>query len=579
MDKDRISARDLLILSVFVPSCLLVWKVREHFGKMNEIIKRAKEYNSSVLASISATSALPAVSRELSAKVSASPLTQLIAMRDRGEVTCEELVLIHVHNLRTYGSGFHTVLAERIGPALEEAREYDRRIKAGEKVGVLAGIPFSVKDGVSAEGMPTTFGCVSLVHNRMNEDANLVKVLKENGAILLVKGSMGMLGSTSECENRTVGRCENPWDRTRTSGGSSGGDSVLVCTRSVAFAVGTDIGGSLRYPASYCGIYTMKPTATRLSGQAPICKSGFPPLFTAWGFLARSMDDLVLLYSLAYCSNMYARDPLAVPLLWRQDRFENTDKLRIGYVVDNDFWPAADCCKRIVSESVDVLRKGGHELVEFDLGDLHHVIELSWKVFMSSSDGANRLKQELPIWSMRHIAWRRLMPWFVITFFYYLDRKTMSTMMWKALYETSILNMLQNVSEGDQMRDSFYRRMQAQHLDALLVPFAFPAFLHEMTPWNTYSCAWTLIFNLIDMPVGSLPLGVVREDEQKYGKGKCVYVKSTDRVMEGAAGLPLSIQVVAKRYQDETCLRLMKELSLGLPFNHTPPGLDAVINP
>jgi fatty acid amide hydrolase len=409
------------------------------------------------------------------------------------------------------------------------------------------------------------------------EDANIVRVLKEAGAILLFKGSMGMLGASSETENRIVGRAANPWDVTRTPGGSSGGDAVLVSTRTVPFAAGTDIGGSLRYPAAYCGLYTLKPTAPRLSGMAPIVKAGFPPIFPSWGFMTRSVEDLALLFSIEYGDNLFSADPLMPPIHWRQDRYTSTAKLKIGYVLDNDYWPVADCCRRAVTETVSALQALGHELVTFELFGLEEMMELIWKVMLASKDGLLRLKEEPLLRSFRDTAWRREMSSPFIALCYHLKLKGKESMIWKALYETTLQDMILSNFDAESIRNKYFQAMQTQDIDAIIVPYPFPAFPHGLTERNTYSVVWTMLFNLLDMPVGSVPVGKVRENEEFYHKGEDKYVKSTAEVMAGAAGLPISVQVVTRRYQEEVCLNIMGQIAKEIPFAEAPPGVEALI--
>jgi Asp-tRNA(Asn)/Glu-tRNA(Gln) amidotransferase A subunit family amidase len=565
------------VISSF-PLFYLYSKLGTRLERMYTLLAKARTQHQSVDIALSSSVSYPEIPPAQAAKISKATICELIAMRDAGEITCEEMVLTCVRNARVLGRQFNVVAYEHIHEAVTLARKYDQLIANKEPHGPLLGIPFSVKDCIATKSSPFTYGCASMANNTQFEDANVIRVLKEAGAILLFKGSMGMLGASSETENRMVGRAANPWDITRTPGGSSGGDAVLVSTRSVPFGTGTDIGGSLRYPAAYCGLYTLKPTAQRLSSMAPIIKSGFPPLFTSWGFMTRSVEDLAMLYSIEFGDNLFSADPLMPPIHWREDRYTSTTKLKIGYVLDNDYWPVADCCKRAVTETVTALQAQGHELVKFELFALEEMMELSWKVMMASKDGPLRLKEELPLWSFRHIAWRRLMPSPFIALCYHLKLKGKESMMWKALYETTLQDMIISNIDAETIRNKYFQAMQTQGIDAIIVPYPFPAFPHGLTPRNTYSAVWTMLFNLLDMPVGSVPVGIVRENEQFYHKGEDEYVKSTSEVMKGAAGLPISVQVVTRRYQDELCLNIMRQIAKEIPFAEAPPGVEALIN-
>lgn len=561
-----------------IPCYYLYSRVRSHLSRLNSLLSKARTQHQSVHIAITDSVALPAIDPAKAAKITSASLSELVTMRNQGEVTCEEMVLACVRNARLIGMAYNAIAYEHVQEALQIARKCDQLIANKGSHGPLLGIPFSVKDCICTKNSPFTYGCASMAHNTQFEDAVVIRMLREAGAILLFKGSMGMLGAQAETENRIVGRCLNPWNVTRTPGGSSGGDAVLVSTRCVPFGTGTDVGGSVRYPAAYCGLYALKPTGQRLSGMAPIVKSGFPPLFTAWGFMTRAVEDLALLFSVEFSQNQFSADPLVPPIHWREDRYTSPKKLKIGYVLDNDYWPVADACKRAVTDTVTALRNQGHELVPFDLFDLKEVMALCWKVMMASKDGPLRLKEEPPLWSFRHIAWRRLMPNWFVALCYYANRQGKEWMMWKALYETSLQDMVQSNIDAETLKNRYFQAFKAQELDALIVPYPFPAFLHSSSPSNNYSTAWTLLFNLLDVPVGSVPVGKVREDEQFFSKGEDQYVKSTAEVMAGAAGLPIAVQVVTRRYQDELCLNVMRQIAVELPFKEAPPAVEALIH-
>ena len=577
LQSDRGNWVGLWALMTSIPCFYLYKGIRNRLDRMNALLSKARTQHQSVNIALLNSATWPAIDPAKAVKITTATLCELVAMRDAGEVSCEEIVVAFVRNVRRIGMAYNAIAYEHIQEALTAARKCDLLIANKGSYGPLLGIPFSVKDCICTKDSPFTYGCASMANNTQFDDAVVIKVLKEAGAIVMLKGSMHMLGAQAETENRIVGRCLNPWNITRTPGGSSGGDAVLVSTRCVPFSTGSDVGGSVRYPAAYCGLYTLKPTGQRLSSMAPIIKSGFPPLFTSWGFMTRAVEDLALLFSLEFSQTQFSADPLVPPIHWKEDRYTSTNKLKIGYVLDNDFWPVADACKRAVTDTVTALQNKGHELVPFDLFDLKEVMALCWKVMMSSKDGPLRLKEEVPLWSFRHIAWRRLMPTWFVAGCYYGNRQGKEWMMWKALYETSLQDMVQSNIEAETLKNKYYQAIQTQGLDALIVPYPFPAFQHSSSPNNNYSVAWTILFNLLDMPVGSVPVGKVRQNEQFYNKGEDQYVKSTAEVMAGSVGLPLAVQVVTRRYQDELCLHVMRQIAEELPFKEAPPEVEALL--
>jgi aspartyl-tRNA(Asn)/glutamyl-tRNA(Gln) amidotransferase subunit A len=176
--------------------------------------------------------------------------------------------------------------------ALAEAEAVDAALARGEAVGPLAGVPFGVKDEQDVAGLPTTYGSAPFRDHLPERDSTLVARLRAAGAIAVGKTSMPEFGSTAFTKNLLHGVTRNPWNTARTPGGSSGGSSAAVAAGMVPFATGGDGGGSIRIPASYTGLFGLKPTFGRIS-RAPfwfrdwvdtICK----------GPLTRSVRDAAL---------------------------------------------------------------------------------------------------------------------------------------------------------------------------------------------------------------------------------------------------------------------------------------------
>ena len=128
----------------------------------------------------------------------------------------------------------------------------------------LFGIPISIKDSFDVEGLATTFGLMSRA-NSTPVESPLVKCLKNSGMIPFVKTNVPQLLMTFETNNNLWGRSLNPWNRERTVGGSSGGEAALIAVRGSPLGIGSDVGGSLRIPAEYNGVFTLKPSSKRIS--------------------------------------------------------------------------------------------------------------------------------------------------------------------------------------------------------------------------------------------------------------------------------------------------------------------------
>ena len=558
--------------AVYLASLLL--KIAAYIKRKNLILAKGMRRKRLIQIGFQAIKAeLPTIETDVANKVLSASVSELIAMRDSGALTCAQIVLSCMHRIIECDRQYHYVLDERFQAAYEEALACDRLLSEGKSKGVFTGIPFSAKDVYGCEGLITSFGCANLSDNVIESDNVVISMLKANGAILLIKSSMGMLGVTAENSNRIVGVTLNPWDVTRVPGGSSGGDAVAVCTHSVPFAMGSDVGGSVRFPAAYCGLYTIKTSINRLSGQGPVPRAGHPQLFTSYGPLTRTVDDLVTICKALITENQHAADPLIPPLPWKNELYQAKTPLRIGLVADCAFWPASAANKRVCRQAGDALAAIGHEIVPFDLGDVRELCELACFFLFSSSEGGIKLKEEPPLAQHSHVVAVKLTPLWARGLFQWWYSRQLYSMVWKTIKDPNVRHYYQTVNRVLRLRREFYEKLRLAGIEALLVPYPHPAFPHDMTPTLQYSCGYAIFANLFDLPAGHVPVDVVGTGEQTYPLVGDLNVDATAKVMQGAQGLPIGVQVVTRRYQEETCLRVMKSLEDHFQFHKSPGDL------
>ncbi len=224
-------------------------------------------------------------------KLSATRLNRLFLAGELSAVEITEAFLQRIEEVDPKVKAYITVNAEK---ALDRARKLDARLGSGDTdIGPLAGVPVAVKDNMCTEGIRTTCGSRILENYVPPYDATVVERLRGSGAIILGKTNMDEFAMGSSGENSAFGPARNPWDLNKVPGGSSSGSAVAVAAEEAPVALGSDTGGSIRQPASLCGIYGMKPTYGYVSRYGLVA---FASSLDQIGPFARDVEDLARLF-------------------------------------------------------------------------------------------------------------------------------------------------------------------------------------------------------------------------------------------------------------------------------------------
>jgi len=210
----------------------------------------------------------------------------------RGETSSEEATRACLERIRTTDETLGAFLHVDEERALERARASDARRREGKALGPLDGIPVAIKDNISLRGMPTTCASKILEGYVPPFDATVVERLEEAGAVVLGKLNMDEFAMGSTTETSAFRVCRNPWDVNRSPGGSSGGAAAATAARQVFGALGTDTGGSIRQPASHCGVVGIKPTYGRCSRYGVVA---YASSMDQVGTFGRTVEDAALL--------------------------------------------------------------------------------------------------------------------------------------------------------------------------------------------------------------------------------------------------------------------------------------------
>ena len=222
---------------------------------------------------------------------------QADAIRD-GQLSAVELLDAHLARIEQHNPALNAIVTLDIERARSRAKEADEAAARGEFWGLLHGVPVTIKDAIATADIRTTGGHEPLSAHIPAEDAPVVARLKAAGAIVIGKTNLPVLSRDFQCENPIFGRSNNPWDLERTPGGSTGGGAAAIAAGLSPLELGSDIGGSVRIPAHFCGIYSLKPTEHRVPTTGHIPDLPDTPRavrhMNTIGPLARSLNDLDL---------------------------------------------------------------------------------------------------------------------------------------------------------------------------------------------------------------------------------------------------------------------------------------------
>ena len=219
---------------------------------------------------------------------------KLVAMVQRREISSEELLQLYLDRVRRFNPDLNAIVVMDVKRARTRAREADAAIARGESWGKLHGLPMTIKESYNVAGLPTTFGNPAFKNNIAARDALAVQRLKRAGVVLFGKTNVPLGLADFQSYNAIYGTTNNPWNKTRIPGGSSGGSAAALAAGMTGFESGSDIGGSIRNPAHFCGVFGHKPTWGLLPTRGHTLGTIAPSDLSVIGPMGRSAEDLEL---------------------------------------------------------------------------------------------------------------------------------------------------------------------------------------------------------------------------------------------------------------------------------------------
>ncbi|XP_043941847.1 fatty-acid amide hydrolase 1 isoform X2 [Protopterus annectens] len=426
----------------------------------------------------------------------------------------------------------------------QECEAQIQEVKKQKAKGLLYGVPVSLKDSVCYKGHVSTCGMSFFLGKAAKEDSVIVQVLKKQGAIPFVATNIPQTMMHFDCSNPIYGQSLNPLNHTKSPGGSSGGEGALIAGGGSVLGIGTDIGGSIRLPCSFCGICGLKPTSGRLSlkGTSDIIP-GINYVLPSIGPMALDVDSLALCMKALLCEELFQLDPEIPPMPFNSQVYNSTNPLRIGYFECDGHMQALPSMRRAVRETIQLLQEAGHTLIPFPVTQIDYVFnDLYLKgVF---ADGLSSLLDSLKG---------------------DIIDPHLSLMVSVIRLPTFVKKMLAFICSFLDYCQKFISEWKKHKLDVLLCPSLSPAFSIGYPSYTTPSLSYTTLFNVLDFPAGIVPVTkVTQEDEEELKNYKGFLNDYVDKMfrqaVQGGVGLPVAVQCVALPWQEELCLRFMKEV-------------------
>jgi len=455
---------------------------------------------------------------------SAAEIRQLIAAR---EVSVREVIAASLARLEARNPTLNAVVT--LNPrAMDDAAALDARLDRGENPGLLCGLPAGIKDVTPVAGLRTTYGSTLYADHVATEDALVVRRLREAGAVILGKTNCPEFAAGGNTFNEVFGRTRNPWNPALSAGGSTGGGAAALASGMIALAEGTDLGGSLRIPASFCGVVGLRPSA----GLVPTY-----PIDWVWdtlqvtGPMARTVEDVALMLQVVAGPSDFS--PLAQPAAGRDFvgavRRGPARNLRIAYLPD------------IAGIGIEADIERSCRTAALALTDIGATVEV---IDLDLSAGRQAF---LPLRG----------EWFVHQMFTRLDRQDGFGANVGGNVRSGLSTTMKDLAAAEDFRSRLWHQFRAffERFDHLLTPcMAVSPFPVEQNypdsiagkPMQTYIdwIAPTFVLSLTGLPVASVPCGL-------------------------SAGMPVGLQIVGRPQSEEAVLALAAEIQrangIGLP--------------
>ncbi|MBK8256416.1 MAG: amidase [Polyangiaceae bacterium] len=443
----------------------------------------------------------------------------------RKEVSSRTVVEAHIGHIQKVNPVLNAMVQDRFEEALAEADAADRALVKGDALPPFHGVPCSIKEAFAVRGMPNTSGLVARKGRLAERDAITVERLRKAGSIVLGVTNISELCMWMESNNRVYGRSNNPYDPTRTVGGSSGGEGAIIGVGGAPYGLGSDIGGSIRMPAFFNGVFGHKPSGGLVpnAGQFPPATPGIED-YVCTGPIARRAEDLYPLMQVLLEGETRAhrlKDPADVDL----------STLTVSVVEDDGVRPVDAELLSAMGRAAQALAKRGAKIKSVHIPDFKHAFAI-WGAMVGEGGGpsfAELLGEGTPIPIAKEIA-------------RFAAGKSPHTLPALAL---ALLELVPKVAGSGQTQKfvELGQKLQREVVELigpngvlLYPPHPLPAPKHNAPLFRPFRWVYTAIFNVLKLPVTAVPMGLSRE------------------------GAPLGVQVASVPWNDHVTLAVARAL-------------------
>lgn len=456
------------------------------------------------------------------------PARQLARLIKEKKISCVELIQVHLARIAQINSKLNAIIQFKDPEkALKEACIADKKLAKQQIIGPLHGLPITIKDCCKVKDFIISKGSCAY-HFLPKEDATVVARLKAAGGIILGISNVPEFNIAYETDNDRYGKTVNPYDLTRTPGGSSGGEAAIIAAGGSALGLGSDTGGSIRQPAHNTGIVGIKPTRGLIpnTGNVPNDGRGLLGPLSSYGPMARFVDDLSL--SLALLAGPDYVDPNVVPILISKPQ-PNFKSLRIAFYTDNGIAKPDTATLSTIHQVITALQTEVKHIEARCPPHLAELYSLITETFFLGGDKGLGLKNLFNQLGIKK-------PSYLVREFLAISRSC----------EFSMTNLHQRLRRIDQIRIALEKFFSPY--DAIICPVAAtPAKLHGRSFIEGHDFSYLNIFNLTGWPVLTVRCGSSPE------------------------GLPIGVQIVAKSWHDNTALMIGHKLETLLGGWQKPP--------